>query len=233
MLQDETFRPLFSQTRAKDILKLDFIPTQQSMVEMAEWFIQNNMFEKKDVPADASNDGAPARHTDVNVMFAEMVELALSTEDQVRFQTTFGPGFARTFAPLDSFSVDLAQVKGMTKNIADKRFTPEYYISMWTPKIAEARRTKAAAPAVSSVTKDSLMCVTGASGYLGSVLVKQLINLGYTVRGSVRNLEKWNEDPFFTEMTKTGRLSLFAADLMQEGSFTSHLVGVSAHAIFR
>lgn len=90
MLQDETFRPLFSQTRAKDILKLDFIPTQQSMVEMAEWFIQNNMFEKKDVPADASNDGAPARHTDVNVMFAEMVELALSTEDQVRFQTTFG-----------------------------------------------------------------------------------------------------------------------------------------------
>lgn len=206
------YRPLFSQTRAKDILKLDFIPTQQSMVEMAEWFIQNNMFENKNVqpegaaPADsAGGDVLPARHTDFNVMFKEMIELGLSTEEQV---------------------------KGMAKNVADKRFTSEYYISMWTPKIVEARRVKAAAPA-SGVTKDSVMCVTGASGYLGSVLVQQLFNDGYTVRGSVRSVDTWKDDPFFAEMTKTGKLSLFAADLMQEGSFTSHLTGVSAQAIRR
>ncbi|MBA0767627.1 hypothetical protein Gotri_016491 [Gossypium trilobum] len=54
------------------------------------------------------------------------------------------------------------------------------------------------------------VCVTGASGYIASCLVKQLLLRGYTVKASVR-------DP--------GQLKLFKANLLEEGSYDSAVEG--------
>ncbi|XP_043691624.1 phenylacetaldehyde reductase-like [Telopea speciosissima] len=70
------------------------------------------------------------------------------------------------------------------------------------------------------------VCVTGASGYIASWLVKFLLAKGYTVKASVRDLN----DPKKTEhlLALDGakeRLHLFKANLLEEGSFDSAIDG--------
>ncbi|XP_042483022.1 phenylacetaldehyde reductase-like [Macadamia integrifolia] len=70
------------------------------------------------------------------------------------------------------------------------------------------------------------VCVTGASGYIASWLVKLLLAKGYTVKASVRDLS----DPKKTEhlLALDGakeRLHLFKANLLEEGSFDSLVDG--------
>lgn len=65
-----------------------------------------------------------------------------------------------------------------------------------------------------------VVCVTGASGFIASWLVKLLLARGYTVHATVRSLD----DPKKTEhlLALDGakeRLSLFEANLIEEGSF--------------
>nr|GEV61219.1 tetraketide alpha-pyrone reductase 1-like [Tanacetum cinerariifolium] len=67
-----------------------------------------------------------------------------------------------------------------------------------------------------------VVCVTGASGFIASWLVKLLLDRGYTVHATVRSLD----DPKKTDhlLALDGakeRLSLFEANLMDEGSFRS------------
>ncbi|KAM7497150.1 hypothetical protein LguiA_021564 [Lonicera macranthoides] len=71
-----------------------------------------------------------------------------------------------------------------------------------------------------------VVCVTGASGYIASWLVKLLLQRGYSVRASVRDLS----DPKKTEhlLALDGakeRLHLFKANLLEEGSFDSGVAG--------
>ncbi|XP_076883826.1 phenylacetaldehyde reductase-like [Bidens hawaiensis] len=71
-----------------------------------------------------------------------------------------------------------------------------------------------------------VVCVTGASGYIASWLVKLLLNRGYTVHATVRSLD----DPKKTEhlLAFDGakeRLLLFEANLSVEGSFDSAVSG--------
>jgi len=71
-----------------------------------------------------------------------------------------------------------------------------------------------------------VVCVTGASGYIASWLVKLLLDRGYTVHATVRSLD----DPKKTEhmLALDGakeRLSLFEANLTAEGSFDSAVDG--------
>lgn len=71
-----------------------------------------------------------------------------------------------------------------------------------------------------------IVCVTGATGYIASWLVKLLLNRGYTVRATVR-------DP--SDPKKVGhlhaldgakeRLNLFPANLLEEGSFDAAVEG--------
>ncbi|KAA3458911.1 cinnamoyl-CoA reductase 1 [Gossypium australe] len=66
------------------------------------------------------------------------------------------------------------------------------------------------------------VCVTGASGYIASWLVKQLLLSGYTVKASVRD----PNDPRKTQHLlglegAESRLKLFKADLLEQGSFDS------------
>ncbi|KAI3472700.1 hypothetical protein Pfo_030966, partial [Paulownia fortunei] len=70
------------------------------------------------------------------------------------------------------------------------------------------------------------VCVTGASGYIASWLVKFLLQRGYTVKASVRDLN----DPKKTQhlLALDGakeRLQLIKANLLEEGSFDSVVEG--------
>lgn len=74
--------------------------------------------------------------------------------------------------------------------------------------------------------REKVVCVTGASGYIASWIVKLLLQRGYTVKASVRD----PNDPKKTEhlMSLEGakeRLHLFKADLLEEGSFDSLVHG--------
>ncbi|XP_020592272.1 cinnamoyl-CoA reductase 1-like [Phalaenopsis equestris] len=71
-----------------------------------------------------------------------------------------------------------------------------------------------------------LVCVTGASGFIASWLVKLLLQRGYTVKASVRD----PADPRKTEHLRAleganERLHLFKANLLEEGSFDAEISG--------
>ncbi|OWM73507.1 cinnamoyl-CoA reductase 1-like [Punica granatum] len=65
-----------------------------------------------------------------------------------------------------------------------------------------------------------IVCVTGASGYIASWLVKLLLQRGYTVKASVRdpNDPRKTEHLFSLDGAKE-RLQLYKANLLEEGSF--------------
>ncbi|KAK2993817.1 hypothetical protein RJ640_027695 [Escallonia rubra] len=70
------------------------------------------------------------------------------------------------------------------------------------------------------------VCVTGAAGYVASWLVKFLLQRGYTVKASLRNLN----DPTKTDhlLALDGakeRLHIFKANLLEEGSFDAAVDG--------
>ncbi|KAM2065546.1 hypothetical protein ACFX16_028800 [Malus domestica] len=74
--------------------------------------------------------------------------------------------------------------------------------------------------------RTKVVCVTGASGYIASWLVKLLLQRGYTVKATVRD----PSDPKKTEhlLSLDGakeRLHLFRADLLEEGSFDTVVDG--------
>ncbi|KAM1157993.1 hypothetical protein ACFX1X_028849 [Malus domestica] len=71
-----------------------------------------------------------------------------------------------------------------------------------------------------STVEGKTVCVTGASGYIASWLVKLLLQKGYTVKGTVRdpNDSKKTEHLRSLDGAKE-RLHLFKADLLEEGSF--------------
>ncbi|KAJ0953705.1 putative cinnamyl-alcohol dehydrogenase [Helianthus annuus] len=71
-----------------------------------------------------------------------------------------------------------------------------------------------------------VVCVTGASGYIASWLVKLLLDRGYTVHATVRSIDdpKKKEHLLALDGAKE-RLSLFEANLSVEGSFDSAVNG--------
>ncbi|XP_051122432.1 phenylacetaldehyde reductase-like isoform X1 [Andrographis paniculata] len=70
------------------------------------------------------------------------------------------------------------------------------------------------------------VCVTGASGYFASWLVKLLLERGYTVKATVRNLGDSSKIDHLKELEGADeRLQLFEASLTEEGSFDSAFAG--------
>ena len=70
------------------------------------------------------------------------------------------------------------------------------------------------------LTMDHVCCVTGANGFLASHIVKQLLEEGYRVRGTVRNKDDQRKTAHLQAFPHASqRLELFNADLMKEGSF--------------
>ncbi|KAH7866004.1 hypothetical protein Vadar_014162 [Vaccinium darrowii] len=71
-----------------------------------------------------------------------------------------------------------------------------------------------------------VVCVTGASGYIASWIVKLLLDRGYTVKATVRSLSDPNKTNHLLSLHgATERLQLFEANLMEEGSFDSVVDG--------
>ncbi|KAI3796456.1 hypothetical protein L1987_39127 [Smallanthus sonchifolius] len=71
-----------------------------------------------------------------------------------------------------------------------------------------------------------VVCVTGASGYIASWLVKLLLDRGYTVHATIRSLDDPNKTQHLLALDGAKeRLSLFEANLTVEGSFDSAVNG--------
>ncbi|XP_019151060.1 PREDICTED: cinnamoyl-CoA reductase 1-like [Ipomoea nil] len=65
-----------------------------------------------------------------------------------------------------------------------------------------------------------VVCVTGASGFIASWLVKLLLHRGYTVHATVRNLKDPSKVTHLLALDGAKeRLNLFEADLLEENSF--------------
>ncbi|XP_014499798.1 cinnamoyl-CoA reductase 1-like [Vigna radiata var. radiata] len=76
-----------------------------------------------------------------------------------------------------------------------------------------------------------LVCVTGASGYIASWLVKFLLERGYTVNATVRDpSDPRKVDHLLSLDGAKERLHLFKANLLEEGSFDSAVQG--CHGVF-
>ncbi|GAB4856024.1 hypothetical protein Ancab_024663 [Ancistrocladus abbreviatus] len=74
--------------------------------------------------------------------------------------------------------------------------------------------------------KMGVVCVTGASGYVASWIVKLLLLRGYTVKASVRDLNDLKKtEHLFALDGAEGRLHLFEANLLEDGSFDSAIDG--------
>ena len=73
----------------------------------------------------------------------------------------------------------------------------------------------------------STAVVTGASGYAGSELVKQLLQKGYNVNGTVRDPSNQALVQHLIKLGDAlpGNLKLFKADLLQPGSFDAAVQG--------
>lgn len=70
------------------------------------------------------------------------------------------------------------------------------------------------------------VCVTGASGFIASRLVSDLLERGYTVRGTVRDASQKEKYDYLTQLPGADqRLELVSADLMQPESFAPAVAG--------
>jgi nucleoside-diphosphate-sugar epimerase len=78
-----------------------------------------------------------------------------------------------------------------------------------------------------AISKDSLILVTGINGYIGSHVADQLLQAGYRVRGTTRDLEKTKGLKQYWE-TKFGssRLEVVVVeDMSHEGAFDDAVKG--------
>ncbi|XP_028099564.1 dihydroflavonol 4-reductase-like isoform X2 [Camellia sinensis] len=70
------------------------------------------------------------------------------------------------------------------------------------------------------------VCVTGASGFIGSWLVMTLLQRGYHVRATVRDPDNKSKVSHLLDLPKAGtHLTLWKADIMEEGSFDDPIHG--------
>lgn len=70
------------------------------------------------------------------------------------------------------------------------------------------------------------ICITGASGFIASYLIRELLDCGYNVRGTVRGLTEGNKYEYLTSLPGAAeRLELVQAELLTEGSYDEAVAG--------
>ncbi|KAH7525543.1 hypothetical protein JRO89_XSUnG0074400 [Xanthoceras sorbifolium] len=77
----------------------------------------------------------------------------------------------------------------------------------------------------SEFTGPKTACVVGGTGFVASLLIKQLLLKGYAVNTTVRDPENEKKIPHLKALQELGELKIFAADLTNEGSFDAPVVG--------
>ncbi|MFO8042175.1 MAG: NAD-dependent epimerase/dehydratase family protein [Alkalispirochaeta sp.] len=70
--------------------------------------------------------------------------------------------------------------------------------------------------------------VTGASGYLGSWIIKHALDAGFTVRGTVRDPEDSAKTAHLHQLPGAERLTLHRANLLEPGAFHPIVAGADA-----
>ncbi|KAJ1272928.1 hypothetical protein BS78_06G240700 [Paspalum vaginatum] len=78
---------------------------------------------------------------------------------------------------------------------------------------------------MSAAGKKKTACVTGGSGYIGSALIKMLLENGYAVKTTVRNPDDKAKNSHLKELQAIGPLQILRADLDDEGSFDEAVAG--------
>jgi nucleoside-diphosphate-sugar epimerase len=73
--------------------------------------------------------------------------------------------------------------------------------------------------------KPLTIVVTGASGYVGSWIVKTALDHGHTVRGTVRDPNNDRKTAHLRSLDGADRLTLFQADLLEDGAFDTAIDG--------
>uniref|UniRef100_A0ACD5UU32 Uncharacterized protein n=1 Tax=Avena sativa TaxID=4498 RepID=A0ACD5UU32_AVESA len=79
--------------------------------------------------------------------------------------------------------------------------------------------------AAGDATRRKTACVTGGNGYIGSALVKMLLERGYAVKTTVRDPDDMEKNSHLKALQALGPLEVFRADLGDEGSFDAAVAG--------
>lgn len=79
------------------------------------------------------------------------------------------------------------------------------------------------------IDKSAPVLVTGATGYVAGVLIQQLLELGVTVHGTVRNPTDTTRFQYLIDLAEKspGTLKFFKGDLEEEGTFEEGMQGCS------
>ena len=67
--------------------------------------------------------------------------------------------------------------------------------------------------------------VTGANGYIASILINDLINYGYNVRGTVRGDVNNPKYAFLYDISKTNKIKLYTCDLLNGNGWDNAING--------